>query len=206
MIRVKVCGITRLEDALAIAGLGVDYLGFIFCRSSPRYVEPEKAASIIRALHDYPVRKVGVFVNESAETVNSVIRLTGLDLVQLHGDYPLGSFCAFQAPVIRVVSVGGASDLSGLEGTDDAVRFFLFDTKVAGRHGGTGESFDWGLLADRPAGRDFFLAGGLNAGNIEAACAVRPYAVDLNSGVESAPGVKDLSKARRVLEIMGRGK
>jgi phosphoribosylanthranilate isomerase len=104
--------------------------------------------------------------------------------------------------VIKVVSISGPSDLEGLNDAHAAVRFFLFDTKVEGKHGGTGRAFDWKLLKKRPGGRDFFLAGGLNSDNILSACEAGPYCVDLNSGVEVSPGVKDPARVKTVLERM----
>jgi len=202
MIKIKVCGITRREDAFSLAGLGVDFLGFIFYPKSPRYIKPARAAAIIRQLKDGRIRKVGVFVNEPAETINRTVKECGLDLVQLHDLNSPAFYASIQVPVIKVFNVEQASDLEGIEEFDKTVKYYLFDAKLKGLHGGIGRSFDWDLLRKKSVQKEFFLAGGLNENNIVSACGIRPFAVDLNSGVEVAPGTKDPRVVARIMSLV----
>ncbi|HET6568429.1 MAG TPA: phosphoribosylanthranilate isomerase [Rhodothermales bacterium] len=195
--KVKICGITRLEDARYCAGAGADYLGFIQYRGSKRYIEPAKAREIIDWLHG--VQPVGVFVNETAEHVNRTAEEAGFELVQLSGTEPTEVCAEVVRPVIKAIQVvhdASAEQLRGLmEPYAEVVDFFLLDTHKTSLWGGTGESFNWRLARDLSAEYPLFLAGGIGADNVEEAIrTMRPYAVDLASSVESEPGVKDFEK------------
>jgi phosphoribosylanthranilate isomerase len=197
-VRVKICGITRRDDALTAVAAGADALGFMFYERSPRFVAVEQAAAICRELPPL-VTRVGVFVGASADFIRSTASACGLGAVQLHGgESP--EFCRqFALPVIKAFRIRGPESLAGLAGYDTAA--VLLDSYVPGQQGGTGARFDWSLAAETAtAGRPIFLAGGLTAENVaEAVRAVRPYAVDVSSGVESAPGCKDPEKVRRFI-------
>jgi phosphoribosylanthranilate isomerase len=200
-IRIKICGITRYEDAKAAASIGVDALGFIFCEKSPRYITPKAAAIIIAQLPPF-VSRVGVFVDESPEQVIAVARATGIDTLQLHGiESP--SYCAHMPlPVIKAFAIDTATDLSILDHYQTTG--FLLDTWSSDRRGGTGKTFDWSIAADACRKSDrIILAGGLNSGNIEEAIeTVLPYGVDINSGVEIRPGEKNPHKIRQIVQVI----
>jgi len=201
--RVKVCGITRLDDAELAASLGAWALGFILCPSSPRAVEEAVAAGIARRVRRR-AELVGVFVNPTLDEVTHAAEAIGLTHVQLHGDE--GPSFANEvarrtgAKVIKAARVSGGSDLQQLERfhTD----FHLLDTAVEGMRGGSGRTWDWSLAAQRRSKIPMLLSGGLNADNVaDAIAAVRPYAVDVASGVEAEPGVKDPVKLEAFLSI-----
>jgi phosphoribosylanthranilate isomerase len=191
MTRVKVCGITNLEDALAALDAGADMLGFNFYARSPRYLPPAEARKIIERLPE-GTSCVGVFVNEAAPAdVERIAREAGLGAVQLHGDEPPGYCRSLRGlTTIKALRVGADFNVESAASFDtDAV---LLDAYVAGARGGTGHTFDWTLAGlTRERVHKLFLAGGLNPDNVAAAvAAVRPYAVDVCSGVETAPGRK----------------
>jgi phosphoribosylanthranilate isomerase len=195
-VRVKVCGITRPEDAELAVELGAWALGFILWRRSPRAADPAVAAGIALALRRR-VELVGVFVNASLDEIAQAAEALHLSHVQLHGDEG-PAFCGevarrTGAKVIKAVRVANASDFQDLERfhTD----FHLLDTGARGKYGGTGETWDWALAARRRRTIPAILSGGLTADNVAAGiAAVDPYAVDVASGVEAAPGVKDPDK------------
>jgi phosphoribosylanthranilate isomerase len=195
-VRVKVCGITRPEDAELAVELGAWALGFILWPGSPRAADPAVAAGIAEALRRR-AELVGVFVNASLDEIAQAAEALHLSHVQLHGDEG-PSFCAEAArrtgaKVIKAVRVASAADLQDLERfhTD----FHLLDTAARGKRGGTGETWDWALAARRRRKTPAILSGGLTAENVAAGiAAVDPYAVDVASGVEAAPGVKDPAK------------
>lgn len=189
MIRVKICGITDVEDALQACACGADALGLVFYPQSPRCVTPEQARAIIRALPPL-VTTVGLFVNEEPQRIRQLADDCGLDVIQLHGDEGPDA-CDF-APrrSIKALRVKDAASLVGHE--EFRTSALLLDAWVAGAYGGTGESFNWELAAGIACQRPVILAGGLTPENVAAAVnAVRPYGVDVSSGVESAPGRKD---------------
>jgi phosphoribosylanthranilate isomerase len=194
-IRIKMCGTTRLEDALAAASLGVDALGFIFYGKSPRFVEAVAAETIIESLPPF-LDRVGVFVDESIKDVLEK-QLIGLSYLQLHGKETPG-YCRElkeklpHCGIIKAFRVGPDTSPAEFSSYNEVVDAFLLDTYVQGEPGGTGKCFDWTLIEKLQLNRPIILAGGLNVENIQAAVATaRPYAVDINSGVESAPGIKD---------------
>lgn len=194
-VRVKICGITRVEDALAAVEAGADALGFMFWEASPRSTTPEQVSKILRDLPPF-VARVGVFVNPSADKVRSVIAETGIDTLQFHGE-EAPEFCRqFGLRVIKAFRVRDADSLKPL--ADFRSEAWLLDSFVDGKHGGTGKVFNWDLAAQavKQGGR-VILAGGLTPENAaDAVRRVRPYALDVSSGVESAPGKKDIAKIR----------
>jgi phosphoribosylanthranilate isomerase len=191
--QVKICGITRVSDGLLASELGAYAIGLNFCRESPRYAQLNDARKICSALQPY-LAVVGVFVNPEASYVYNVLRELPLSLVQFHGrETP--EFCAqFGVPYVKAVRVGSDVDLLQYAAWYSPARALLLDAFVAGRHGGTGHSFDWKLIPrDMPL--PIILSGGLNEANVKAAIRqVRPWAVDVASGVESSPGIKDAAK------------
>ncbi|MDR2592936.1 MAG: phosphoribosylanthranilate isomerase [Chitinispirillales bacterium] len=199
--RIKICGITRVEDALAAVNLGVDALGFIFAPASPRYITPIDAAKIIKELPPF-VSKVGVFVNEDLGLAIDSSRTAGVDVVQLHGDEPPEYCAGLPMPIIKVFSVGADFDTSIMKRYD--VAGYLLDTWDPKRRGGSGNTFDWSIAAKACGMHDtVILSGGLGPSNLrEAVETVRPYAVDLNSGVEVSPGVKDHDKIKAAVSIV----
>ena len=194
-VRVKICGITNLEDALAAIEAGADALGFVFCGSSARCLTALAAARIAQALPPF-VAKVGLFVDSPQELITSVIDQCGLDTVQLHGTEP-PEFCRrFRVKVIKAFRIQNESSLKEL--SDYQPDAWLLDSYVPGKLGGTGDRFNWDLAcrASQVCPR-LILAGGLNPGNVaDAVRQVHPYAVDVSSGVELKPGIKDHQKLR----------
>lgn len=206
---VKVCGITNLEDARFVAGAGADFIGFIFYPKSPRYIEPPKAGAIINWIHG-PV-PVGVFVNHPAEEVNRIARETGVELIQLHGIESPHYCRLMEKPVIKVIHVGEEDDAEGLRERIrpylelEQVRYLMFDTDAGPLWGGSGRVFDWNLLREISREKPFILSGGLNDANVESAFrSVRPFAIDLSSGLEQAPGLKDYDKVERFFNSLER--
>jgi phosphoribosylanthranilate isomerase len=195
-IRIKMCGITNAEDAAVAVEAGVDALGFIFYEKSPRNVDPEVARVIIEQLPPF-VARVGVFVDRKRQEVEEIIRFCRLGYAQLHGkESP--KYCErlarFAAPcqIIKALRVGEHVQASDIRPYNEHVKGFLLDTYQKGVKGGTGQPFDWSLIQGLQLQRNFILAGGLAADNVqEALNAVKPYAVDVNSGVEAGPGKKD---------------
>ena len=203
MPKLKICGITQLEDARYCAGAGADYLGFIQHEESPRYVAPAQAAEIIEWVHG--PQPVGVFVNDTAEEVNATADDAGFDLVQLHGNEPPALCSEVERPVIKAVRVlhdASATQLRAfMEPYTEHVDYFLLDTHSTSLWGGTGESFNWRLARELSADFPLFLAGGIDADNVEEAVrTMQPYAVDLSSSLESAPGKKSFDKMGRFFE------
>ena len=201
MTEIKICGITDREDALFAAACGVEALGFIFYPSSPRYIAPVRAKEIIAALPS-EVIKVGVFVNQEAKAAQQTFDFCGLDQIQLHGDETPEYCLQFPyARLIKVVCLQNAADLSILE--QYRTRAILVDARTPEKYGGTGKKADWRLAARVKESHPLILSGGLSEENIAAALTeVAPAAVDINSGVESAPGRKDHEKVRRIVELI----
>lgn len=189
-VRVKICGITRLDDALQAVNAGADALGFVFYDKSPRYVTAAQAEALCSGLPPF-ITRVGLFVDASADFVISVLKTVPLDLLQFHGD-ETPAYCAqFGKPYIKAVRVHAATDLLKYAADFDAACGLLLDAYVPGVPGGTGESFDWKLIpANFP--KPVVLSGGLTPANVsDAVQQTRPWAVDVSSGVELSKGIKD---------------
>lgn len=210
-VRVKVCGITRAEDAraldaLSVNGRGIDYLGFNFWPGSKRFIAPEAAAPIIASLRR--AVPVGIFVDHAPEEIARIAAITGIRMAQLHGREGWETLDALALPVIKAVPQTALETWGGLrDGWKAHVAHrpahFLVDTATAAAFGGTGEVFDWSLLPGAGLPRPLFLAGGLGPHNVAAAArATHPFAVDLNSKVETAPGVKDVEAVAACLRAM----
>jgi phosphoribosylanthranilate isomerase len=192
----KVCGITRLTDALHAADQGATALGFVFWPRSPRFVPPDRAAEIIRELPG-TMMTVGVFVNESIDGIRQTVARTGITAVQLHGDEPPAYADAISYPLLRSATVEDADQTAA---DWPAGTTLLLDADDRARRGGTGRTVDWTGAAQVASARRVVLAGGLTPANVaEAIAIVRPYGVDVSSGVEEAPGVKDLKKVTAFL-------
>ena len=196
-MKVKICGITRPEDALEAARLGADALGFNFWPGSKRYVAPADARAIVRRLPPF-VTAVGVFVDAPREEILRAVAASGIQVAQLHGDEPPELCASLPLPVVKALRIANAHALAALAAYE--VSGFLLDAPSAG-YGGSGKTFDWSLATEAAAVVPVMLAGGLTPENVaEAIRAVRPWGVDVASGVERAPGVKDLAKLRRFIE------
>ncbi len=194
-VKVKICGITNRTDALAVAEAGADALGFVFCERSPRCVPVERAAEIARDLPPHVVR-VGVFVDAPEHVVLRAIAQCGLNLLQFHGEEPPDYCLQFGLMSMKAFRIQNRESLNALQ--HYATQAWLLDAYVPDVPGGTGATFNWALAVQAQAfGRPIFLAGGLTPENVaDAIRQVRPYAVDVSSGVEEAPGRKDLAKVR----------
>lgn len=189
MTRVKICGITALEDARQAIECDADALGFVFYSRSPRYIEPALAREIIRELPPF-VTTVGLFVNEDRSRIHEIVGHCRLDSVQLHGDESPDDCADLPVKAVKALRVRDSASIDRHEAF--AVSALLLDAHVPGRYGGTGQAFDWDLASEVAARRNVILAGGLVPENVaEAVEIVRPYAVDVSSGVEIAPGCKD---------------
>ena len=198
MVRVKICGITSVEDALQAVQAGADALGFVFYERSPRNLDPLRAANIISNLPPF-VQTVGLFVNADAGFVNDTADRCRLDLVQLHGDEPPEYCEQIRRRVIKAFRVRDAASLAPVR--DYRVAGILLDAYSPGAFGGTGLSFNWELAGIAGKFGPVILAGGLDLDNVrEAVERVAPYAVDVSSGVESSPGRKDPEKVREFIK------
>jgi len=199
-MKVKICGITNIEDASAAVGLGVDTLGFIFAKS-PRQIAPEKARSIIHSLPPF-VMSMGVFVNEEPAKVREIVNFCGLNLIQFHGDESPEMCQDFMPRVVKAFQIKDDENLKRADAYKGKVRALLFDTYSKEKRGGTGKTFDWGLaIKGKELGMPLILSGGLSPSNIkEAISTVQPYAVDVNSGVEASPGKKDHVLLKQLME------
>ncbi len=203
-IRIKMCGTTNLDDALVAVKAGVDALGFIFYKKSPRNIEPENARIIIEQLPPF-VDTVGVFVDRDRQEVEEIIRFSQLGYAQLHGRESV-KYCErlarFAAPcqVVKALRVGPDLRAEDIAPYREHVKGFLLDTYQKGVVGGTGQRFDWSLIKQLGLENNYILAGGLDVDNVaEAIAAVQPYALDVNSGVEQRPGKKDHDLIRKFI-------
>jgi phosphoribosylanthranilate isomerase len=191
--RIKICGLTREQDVLAVAASGADALGLVFYEKSPRHVGVSQAAQLARVVPPF-VTVVGLFVNPSVDYVREVLAKVPLDVLQFHGEES-PEFCSqFGRSYLKAIRVKAGVDLVECAARYAGAQGLLLDAYVEGTQGGTGESFDWSLIPhDLPL--PVILSGGLHAGNVAAAVRqVRPYAVDVSSGVEAAKGIKDAAK------------
>ena len=195
---VKVCGITREQDARVAVECGASAVGFIFWPTGKRYIDPDRAAAIVRTLPPF-VTPVGVFVDESADHVNDVARRVGLGAVQLHGSEPVSMLYAVERPVVKAVSQVDASTATTWPGR---VRL-LVDAHDPVNHGGTGRKADWHAAAQLAAVRPILLAGGITPENVvDAVTTVQPFGLDVSSGVEDAPGLKNPDKIRALFDAL----
>lgn len=202
-VKIKICGMTQLQDAVFAAEQGADAVGFIFYKKSPRSVNMKAVKEIISKLPPF-VDTVGVFVNESADRVNKIAEYCGLDLVQLHGDESPAYCRKIRRRVVKAFRVIDLQSIKQLE--KFPVSGFLLDTFSENMHGGTGKVFDWNLAHPAKKVGPVILAGGLTPRNIRQAISqVRPYGVDVCSGVEKSPGIKDPEKVKAFLKNIRSG-
>lgn len=203
VVRSKICGITRIEDALIAAEAGADAIGLVFYAKSPRAVSIQQARDIVAALPAF-VTTVGLFVNASHEELHEVLAGVALDLLQFHGDETPAECECYQRPYIKALRVKPGDDIAQLAAPYAKARGILLDTYVPGVPGGTGAAFDWSLVP-RDLPQPVILAGGLSVVNVQAAIEqVRPYAVDVSGGVEASKGIKDAAKIRAFMRAVGR--
>jgi phosphoribosylanthranilate isomerase len=199
--RVKICGITRVEDALRAADLGASAVGFIFWPGSPRFIDPWRARAIAGALPP-GVSPIGVFVDQPEDYVSGVAGLLSLGAVQLHGSEDAAAYARPGRRLIKAIGVQNAFDAAQIDGIGADVTLLL-DAHDPERHGGTGRTIDWDQAAGIASRRRTILSGGLNPGNVSAAVnKVQPFMVDVSSGVESSPGVKDADKLRALFAAL----
>lgn len=204
MARVKICGITSVDDALQVADSGADAIGLVFYKKSSRYVTIDQAVEICEALPPF-VSVVGLFMNASSDYVHEVMADVRCDLLQFHGDESPGFCDSFAIPYVKAVAMGHDEDEEVFDFTEYADQFpdakaFLVDGHAPGEAGGSGQSFDWQEIPlDYPA--PIILAGGLNPSNVASALQeAAVYAVDVSSGVESALGIKDAGKVQKFMQ------
>jgi phosphoribosylanthranilate isomerase len=203
MTKIKICGITNLNDAILALDLGADALGFIFYRNSKRYISKEDASRIISKLPPFG-KTVGVFVNQSVEELKSMKREIGFDIFQLHGDEKPDYCRQLGNSVIKAMRVKDRINQDDIDSFP--VQALLFDAYSKGDFGGTGGSFDWGLLRGITRSKDVILSGGLTAENVaEAIDIVNPYAVDVSTGVEDYPGKKNAVKLKAFIKAVRNG-
>ncbi|MDT3423887.1 phosphoribosylanthranilate isomerase [Pseudomonas protegens] len=202
-VRSKICGITRIEDALAAVAAGADAIGLVFYAKSPRAVNVQQARAIIAALPPF-VTSVGLFVNASRCELGEILDAVPLDLLQFHGDESAADCEGYHRPYIKALRVKAGDDIAAACLAYPRASGILLDTYVEGVPGGTGEAFDWSLV---PQGlnKPIILAGGLTPDNVAAAIArVRPYAVDVSGGVEQGKGIKDPAKIQAFMQAVRR--
>lgn len=191
--RVKICGITRIEDGLAAAQLGADAIGLVFYEATPRYVTVDQARAIAQALPPF-VTRVGLFVDVDADRVRATISAVGLDILQFHGEESAETYRAFGRPYLKAVRMRDDVDLYAQQRAYPDAMGLLLDAYVKHAPGGSGKTFDWRIVP-RDLEKPIILAGGLTADNVKDAIkVVQPFAVDVSSGVEKAKGVKDPEK------------
>lgn len=199
--RVKFCGLTRAEDVAAACALGVDAIGLVMTRRSKRFVDLDQAAAL-RALLPPFVAAVVLLLDDEADWVREVISRVAPDLLQFHGEESAQECVAHGRRYLKAVPMGSVADVRAYAATHPQAAGFLLDSHAAGGQGGSGEAFDWQRVP-RDFGRPLLLAGGLNAGNVAAAVrTARPFAVDVSSGIETAPGIKSAPKMREFMHSL----
>lgn len=199
--RIKFCGITRADDARLAAELGVDAVGLVFTRRSQRFVGIGPARSIRRALPPF-VTAVALFMDDEPAWIEEVIAAVQPDLLQFHGSEAAGLAASFARPYFKAVPMASVTDVAAYATRHPEAAGFLLDSNVAGMLGGSGEAFDWSRVP-RTFARPLVLAGGLDERNVVQAIArVRPFAVDVSSGIETAPGIKHPAKMRRFVDAV----
>jgi phosphoribosylanthranilate isomerase len=201
--RIKFCGITRMQDAQAAVELGVDAIGLVLTRKSPRFIELAQAHEIRRSLPPF-VTAVALFMDDDPAWIAMAVDAVAPDLLQFHGSESAADCVRYGRRYLKAVPMGGDADVRGMVAMHTGATGFLLDGNVAGEQGGRGKSFDWSRIPENLQ-RPVVLAGGLTCDNVGSAIrAVKPYAVDVSSGIESAPGMKDLDKMRRFVEEVQR--
>jgi phosphoribosylanthranilate isomerase len=194
---VKICGITTVEDALHAAQCGADAIGFIFFEESPRFISHYRAAEIVKRLPEH-ISKIGVFVNADRKFIHDIVSHVNLSAVQLYGNEGADDLINFEISVIKAFRVKDDFDVDVMR--NYIVDAFLLDAHKEGKYGGTGRTFDWNLAVKAKEHGKIILSGGLTADNVEEAVRfVRPYGVDVSSGVEIAPGKKDPAKVKEFI-------
>lgn len=197
-VRVKICGITRPQDALVAAQSGADAIGLVFFPGSPRAVNIDRAQQIIAELPPF-VSKVGLFVNASAAEIDTVLENVSLDILQLHGDEQPEQCSCFSRPFIKAIRMQDNVNLKAMADIYSSASALLLDSYVKDIYGGTGTAFDWSAIPD-DIPKPLILAGGLDAGNVaNAVKQVRPYGVDVSGGVELEKGIKDAGKIEQFI-------
>lgn len=200
-VRSKICGITRIEDALAAVEAGADAIGLVFYAKSPRAVSVQHARAIIAALPPF-ISTVGLFVNASRCELNETLDAVPLDMLQFHGDETPEQCEGYHRPFIKALRVQAGDDIAASCQLYAGASGILLDAYVAGVPGGTGETFDWALIPNGLS-KPIILAGGLTSANVaQAITQVRPYAVDVSGGVESSKGIKDHNKIRAFMSAV----
>jgi phosphoribosylanthranilate isomerase len=198
-VRIKICGITRIEDALAAVAAGADAIGLVFYAKSPRAVTPAQAKAIVAALPPF-VTSVGLFVDMPRAELRQLLAEVPLDLLQFHGDESPEDCAGHGRPFIKALRVKPGDDVAAAIARYSEAAGILLDTYVPGTPGGTGEAFDWSLVP-RDAAKPVVLAGGLTPDNVgDAVRQVRPYAVDVSGGVEASKGIKDAAKIKAFIQ------
>ncbi|CDF85200.1 N-(5'-phosphoribosyl)anthranilate isomerase [Pseudomonas knackmussii B13] len=198
-VRIKICGITRVEDALAAAEAGADAIGLVFYPKSPRAVSVQQARQILAALPPF-VSSVGLFVNASRCELGEILDAVPLDMLQFHGDESAADCSGYHKPYLKALRVKAGDDIAAKAAEYPGASGILLDTYVEGVPGGTGAAFDWSLIPEQMP-RPLVLAGGLTAENVaDAIRQVRPYAVDVSGGVEASKGIKDAAKIRAFIQ------
>ena len=199
--RIKFCGLTRLDDVHAAVELGVDAIGFVLTKKSRRFVDPAHARTLRDALPPF-VSAVALFMDDDAVWVEHVIATLRPDLLQFHGAEPASFAESFDRPYLKAVPMASVVDVDAFAASHPHASGFLLDSHALGAAGGSGEAFDW-TRVPRNLTRPLVLAGGLDAGNVTQAIAIaKPYAVDVSSGIESAPGVKDVAKMHAFVDAV----
>jgi len=202
MTKIKICGITRPYDAQLAGEYGAKMIGMIFYDKSPRFISNSVAEKIVRILPD-EILPVGVFVNPTLEEISSIINATGIKALQIHGKYAIEELGKLNLPIIQAYSIGNKSDFSSLRGNGSD--YFLLDNKELNTYGGTGKAFDWKLIPSDLRTDRMILAGGINIENVAKAISIiNPAFLDISSGVESSPGIKDKMKLKQLLNAVDR--
>jgi len=204
MTKVKICGITEASALDAATKSGAHFAGFVFHAKSARNIAPEKAAHLAESA-SASITTVGLFVDPDDDTLRHILSIAPLGMVQLHGNETPARVAAVKIltglPVMKAIRIGTRDDMAGIDAYASIADWLLFDAKVDGAQGGTGSAFDWTILENFKTSKPWMLAGGLHADNVgEALAQLRPDAVDVSSGVESAPGVKDACKIAAFVE------
>ncbi|MDH5355029.1 MAG: phosphoribosylanthranilate isomerase [Gammaproteobacteria bacterium] len=202
--RVKICGLTRIDDAMHAVGLGADAIGLVFHQPSPRSIDIESAIKIRKAMPPF-VTITALLMNENEDWIERVIKQVQPDCLQFHGNEASASCNRWELPYIKAIPMGSVGDAKAYASSYPEAQGFLLDSNVAGRQGGSGDTFDWSQIPSS-FGSPLLLAGGLNPGNVaEAIVQVKPWAVDVSSGIEASKGIKDKDLMNQFFSEVKRG-